>query len=218
MKLDSQGILISLRALNERDSVAHIFTYDYGIMCGVIRGGVVARKNKPLVGQIGNATWVARLDSQLGTFHWDGEKNLAAPLMLDANRLQFMNAAFDLLDTLLPEREQYETLYTETIDLLTQMATTDPRDAYLIWETNLLRDLGYALDMSCCAACGKTDSLNYMSPRTGRAVCDACATPYISKLYKLPLNLNVTLRFVDSVCTQQGCSLPLSRRIIKNII
>lgn len=218
MKLDSHGILISLRPLGERDSVAHIFTYDYGIMCGVMRGGAVARKNKPLVGQVGCATWVARLDSQLGTFHWDAEKNLAAPLMLDANRLQFMNSAFDLLDTLLPEREQYGTLYNETIDLLTQMSDANPRDAYLVWEVNLLRDLGYALDMSCCASCGKTDNLNYMSPRTGRAVCDACAAPYISKLYKLPLNLNVTLRFIDSVCIQQGCTLPLSRRIIKNII
>jgi len=218
MKLDSTGILISLRPLGERDSVAHIFTYDYGIMCGVMRGAAVARKNKPLVGQIGGATWNARLDSQLGAFHWDAEKNLAAPLMMDATKLSFMNAAFDLLDTLLPERAQYATLYNETVDLLTQMASQSPRDAYLAWEINLLRELGYALDMSHCAACGRITNLNYLSPRTGRAVCDACATPYIGKLYKLPLNLNVTLRFIDSVCMQQGCNLPMARRIIKNMI
>ncbi len=218
MKLDSTGILSSLRPLGERDLIAHIFTYDYGIMCGMMRGAAVARKNKPLVGQIGAVTWNARLDSQLGTFHWDAEKNLAAPLMLDAGRLSFMNAALDLLDTLLPEREQYNALYNETIDLLTQMATNNPRDAYLTWEINLLRELGYALDTSHCASCGGTQNLNYLSPRTGRAVCDACAAPYISKLYKLPLNLNVTLRFIDSVCVQQGCNLPLSRRIIKNTI
>ncbi len=218
MKLDSTGILISLRPFGERDLIAHIFTYDYGIMCGMMRGAAVAKKNKPLVGQIGAVTWNARLDSQLGTFHWDAEKNLAAPLMLDAGRLSFMNAALDLLDTLLPEREQYNALYNETIDLLTQMATNNPRDAYLTWEINLLRELGYALDTSHCASCGGTQNLNYLSPRTGRAVCDACAAPYISKLYKLPLNLNVTLRFIDSVCVQQGCNLPLSRRIIKNTI
>ncbi len=219
MKLDSTGILISLRPLGERDSVAHIFTYDYGIMCGVMRGALIARKNKPLVGQIGAASWNARLDSQLGAFHWDAEKNLAAPLMSNPTRLSFMNAAFDLLNALLPERAQYATLYTETIDLLTQMASApSPRDAYLAWEINLLRELGYALDMSHCAACGCAQNLNYLSPRTGRAVCDACAAPYIGKLYKLPLNLNVTLRFIDSVCIQQGCNLPLARRIIKNAI
>ncbi len=218
MKLDSTGILISLRPFSERDLIAHIFTYEYGIMCGMMRGAAVARKNKPLVGQVGAATWNARLDSQLGTFHWDAEKNLAAPLMMDAVRLSFMNAALDLLDALLPERAQYDALYNETIDLLTKMATNNPHDAYLAWEINLLRELGYALDTSRCAACGKTTDLNYLSPRTGRAVCDACAAPYISKLYKLPLNLNVTLRFIDSVCTGQGCTLPLSRRIIKNTI
>lgn len=216
MKLDSTGILISLRQLGERDLVAHIFTYDYGVMCGMIRGGAGARKNKPLVGQIGAVTWNARLDSQLGTFHWDADRNLAAPLMLDATRLAFMNSAFDLLDRLLPERAQYETLYNETVELLINLTGANPRDTYLTWEINLLRELGYALDISRCAACGRTTNLNYLSPRTGRAVCDGCATPYVSRLYKLPLNLNVTLRFIDSVCAGQGCNLPLARRTIKN--
>lgn len=218
MKLDSTGILISLRPFGERDLIAHIFTYEHGIISGMMRGAAIARKNKPLVGQVGVATWNARLESQLGTFHWDAEKNLAAPLMLDAERLSFMNAALDLLYALLPERAQYDELYNETIDLLTQMATDNPRDAYLAWEINLLRELGYALDTTHCAACGGVNNLNYLSPRTGRAVCNGCAAPYISKLYKLPLNLNVTLRFIDSVCTGQGCTLPLSRRIIKNTI
>lgn len=218
MKLESHGILISLRPLNERDCVAHIFTYDYGIMCGVMRGACVAKQNKPLVGQIGSVVWNARLDSQLGTFHWEATKNLSAPLMTDTTKLLFMNSAFHLLYTLLPERAQYETLYNETVDLLTQMSNTNASDVYLTWEINLLRELGYALDMSCCAACGTTNNLEYMSPRTGRAVCTTCAAPYIGKLYKLPLNLNVTLRFIDSVCNEQGCTLPQARQIIKNII
>ena len=50
MKLESVGILISLRPLGERDAVAHIFSYDYGIMVGVMKGAQIAKKNRPLIG------------------------------------------------------------------------------------------------------------------------------------------------------------------------
>ena len=214
MKLESVGILIGLRPFNERDAVARIFTRDFGVMVGMLRGAIVAKKNKPLIGQYGNVSWNARLDSQLGVFHWDDDKNFAAPLMMNPTRLAYMNCAFELLGTLLPEREAYTALFAETIDLLCDLAT-DKADAYLGWEINLLRELGYALDLSRCSGCGGCDNLNYLSPRTGRAVCDVCAQPYINKLYKLPVGLHTTMRFLDALCSQQGVALPPMRRVLK---
>ena len=216
MVLESVGILISLRPFNERDAIAQIFTMDYGIVVGMLRGAVVAKKNKPLVGQVGNMTWNARLDSQLGVLHWGTEKNMAAELMIDAQKLMMMNSAFEILGTLLPERESYPTLYQDTLNMLSELAQNDI-DAYLNWEIALLRELGYALDLSCCSGCGATDGLNYLSPRTGRAVCDVCAAPYIDKLYRLPVNLNTTLRFVESVCLQQGTEVPMMRKMLKKL-
>lgn len=214
MKLESDGILISLRPLNERDSLARIFTYEYGVIIGVMRGAIVAKKNKPLIAQCGNATWNARLDSQLGVFHWEPEKNLSAPLITDIKKLSAMNAAFDILSTLLPENEPYKNLYNETLKLLHSLQT-DSKLAYLDWEIQLLRELGYALDLSKCSGCGATTNLNYLSPRTGRAVCDKCAMPYINKLYKLPLDLQTTYRFLENICQQQGSQLPTMRAILK---
>ncbi len=215
MKLESDGILIGLRPFNERDAVARIFTRDFGVLVGMMRGAVVAKKNKPLLGQMGVATWNARLDSQLGQFHWDAEKNLSAKLIVMPDMLAFMNAAFELIGLLLAERESYSRLYDETIELMTALGQGDT-GAYLKWEINLLRELGYALDLSKCSGCGKKTELNYLSPRTGRAVCDDCAAPYINKLYKLPVTQAVTMRFLESVCAQQGTTLPIMRRILKN--
>lgn len=212
MKLESVGILIGMRPMGERDSVARIFTRDFGVMCGVLRGAAVARTNRPLVGQIGAVSWNARLASQLGTFHWESSRNMAAPIMMSGVRLALLNSAFDLVATLLPEREAYSSLYDETINLLDNLAAPDAKAAYLNWEIALLRDLGYALDLSHCSGCGVRTNLNYLSPRTGRAVCSNCATPYIDRLYKLPLTLDVTVRFLDAVCTDQGATLPPSRR------
>lgn len=214
MVLESVGILISVRPFNERDAIARIFTRDCGIVVGMMRGAIVAKKNKPLVGQVGQMSWNARLDSQLGVIHWVAEKNVAAELMLDYNKLNLMNSAFELLGALLPERESYQKLYDDTVALMSQLAQNQPNQ-YLNWEMSLLRELGYALDLSHCSGCGVTNDLQYISPRTGRAVCAKCAQPYLDKLYKMPVNLGVTYKFLEHICMQQGVKMPVSRGMIK---
>lgn len=215
MQIETTGILINIKPFSERDAVAHIFTKNNGVLVGMLRGGVSAKKNKPLVGQCGNVSWVARLDSQLGVFHWEAEKNLSAPLILNPELLKIMNAVFSLVFTLLPERESYENLYNETFNLLTDLPNSqNPRDRYLQWEIVLLRELGYALDLSKCSGCGRTDNLRYLSPRTGRAVCDECGEPYRGRLYDLPLNLDTTLRFISGICDIQGTDVPVARKML----
>ncbi len=214
MKIESVGILIGLRPLNERDSVAHIFTRDNGVLVGVMRGAQVAKKNKPLVGQVGQVAWNARLDSQLGVFHWEVEKNIAAGYIAKPTVLMCLNSVFELLLNLLPEREAYTDLYDNTVFCLENL-DSDVQVVYLRWEINFLQELGYALDLSHCSGCGTTRDLNYLSPRTGRAVCNKCAQPYITKLYTLPLNLDVTYHFLDSICLQQGVRMPLMRKMLK---
>ena len=217
MKLESVGILIEQKPLSERDSLARIFTRDYGVMTGVMRGAVVAKKNRPLIGQVGAVSWNARLDSQLGVFHWEATRNMAAHVMADAYRLGMLTAAFALLAALLPEREKYDALYDETIEFLARLPVA-PRaaDAYLWWEESLLRDIGYALDLKSCAGCGGHENLNYLSPRTCRAVCDTCAAPYVGRLYRLPMTLDTGRRLLEHIFTAQGGVMPPARQILRD--
>ena len=214
MQIETTGILINMRPFSERDSVAHIFTIDNGVLVGMLRGANVAKKNKPLVGQYGNVSWNARVDSQLGVFHFESEKNLSAPLILNNDFLKIMNSMFALIYTLIPEREPNEHLYQNTLDLLKRLPNSDnPYDLYLQWEMDLLSDLGYALDLSKCSGCQKTKGLCYISPKTGRAVCEECGAPYAEKLYKLPISLDVTKRFLNNICMVQGVDIPISRKM-----
>ena len=162
------------------------------------------------MGQVGAVVWNARLDSQLGVFHFEAQKNLAIAAMMDSLKLAYMNSMFALIETLLPEREAYPNLYNATLKTLTDINA----DSYLQWELCLLRDLGYALDLSHCSGCGRTDNLIYLSPRTGRAVCGDCGEPYIDKLFKLPINLHTTLRFLENVCRQQDVVIPQFRNFL----
>ena len=214
MQIETVGVLINIRPFSERDAIAHFFTKDAGVLVGMLRGAVIAKKNKPLVGQIGNVSWVARLDSQLGAFHWEAEKNLSVPLMINADLLKIMNAVFALVYTLVPERESYTDLYLHTVDLLKNIAgAPNPLDLYLNWEIQLLCDLGYALDLSKCSGCGRVDDLCFLSPKTGRAVCATCGEPYKDKLYKLPLSLATTGLFIQNICNLQGVDVPNARKI-----
>lgn len=215
MQIESDGILINMRPFSERDMIARIFTKDAGVLVGMLRGAVVAKKNRPLVGQWGHLSWNARLESQLGVFHWESERNLSVALIMKSDLLKIMNSVFALIYTLIPERESYTALYERTLSLLKDLPDSDsPYDLYLNWEISLLENLGYALDLSKCSGCGKTDDLYYISPKTGRAVCKNCGTPYDDKLYKLPLNLSVSERFIENICVFQGVDIPMARKIL----
>ena len=217
MKLETVGILIDIKPLSERDSLARIFTRDYGVMIGVMRGAVIAKKNRPLIGQVGAVSWNARLDSQLGVFHWEASRNMAALIMADFSRLAMMNAAFALIGALLPERERYDRLYNQTVEFINILSgCRDVVGEYLGWEINFLREIGYALDLSACAGCGVRTGLDYLSPRTCRAVCAACGAPYADKLYPLPMTLGVSARLIEHVCVAQGASMPAARRMLRD--
>jgi DNA repair protein RecO (recombination protein O) len=211
-----------MRPFGERDSIGIVFTRDFGVMHGMLKGAQVAKKNRPLVGQRGAVSWNARLDSQLGAFHWEAEKNLSAELMSNPKLLGCMNSAFALIAGLVPEREACESLFIRTDEMLRRLAGCNggspadaaPHEIYLDWEKELLRELGYALDLTRCSNCRKTSDLNYLSPRTGRAVCDECAVPYLDRLFKLPLSLDVMRKFLDKICEQQGAALPPARKTL----
>ncbi|MDR0803649.1 MAG: DNA repair protein RecO [Rickettsiales bacterium] len=206
MKLESIGILIERREFGERDLIASFFTRDFGVLTGMLRGGAVAR-DKKLVGQFGAVSWNARLDSDLGSIHFEPQKNLIAAAMADFDKLKYFSAMFGILKSFLPERESYPELFAQTVNFL------DCGD-YLQWELVLMRELGYSLDTAKCAGCGCADNLEFLSPKTGRAVCGDCAGAWAPQMHKLPLNLEITKKFLNKIADVQGIKLPTARDIL----
>lgn len=216
MRIETEGLLLSLKPFSEKDYIAHFFTKKNGIIVGLLKNGIVTKTNKPLIGQVGHVLWNARLDSQLGVFHWEPEHNLSVNIMFNTECLKYMNSMFSLLNVLLPEREEYENLYLQTIQFLEKLNSGNiSKESYLEWEMSLLSYLGYAIDLTKCAGCFSSDNLCYISPRTGKAVCSKCGEPYSSKLYKLPITLDMTEHFLKSVCEAQGVVLPEARFLLK---
>jgi DNA repair protein RecO (recombination protein O) len=92
-----------------------------------------------------------------------------------------------LLSFCLPEREPHKALYARSEALLDLLNRPDLWPlAYLQWELALLEEMGFGLDLSCCAVTGATEGLTYVSPRSGRAVTRAGAGDWADRLLPLP--------------------------------
>jgi len=88
---------------------------------------------------------------------------------------------------LLPERDSHIHLYTAYVQILEFIQGDDSwADEFVHWELLLLQELGFGLDLTCCAATGDVENLIYVSPKSGRAVGAGAGEPYKDKLLPLP--------------------------------
>ena len=187
MEWRDHGIVLSVRQHGESSAIVELLTASHGRHAGVVKGGT-SRKMTPHLqpGSELDVTWRARLDEHIGT--WSVEPLRAhAGLMADRLALIGLQAVCALISFALPEREPHPVIHQRTQSLLSLMeeGTTWPL-AYLLWESALLEDLGFGLDLSACAVTGATDGLTFVSPKTGRAVSTAGAGDWASRLLPLP--------------------------------
>ncbi len=188
MEWRDTGILLNLRRHGETSAIIEVFTPEHGRHAGVVRGGT-SRKIAPILqpGAQLDLAWRARLEDHIGSFAVEPIRSRAALVMGDRRALAGLNAVTALLGFCLPEREAYPRLYRQTEQLLDLLGQDDVWPlAYLRWEMAVLEDMGFALDLSCCAVTGGTDDLAYVSPKSGRAVSRAGAGDWGPRLLPLP--------------------------------
>ena len=158
MQWSDEGVVLSVRQHGELGAVLELFTRAHGRHLGLVHGGR-SRKLRPIL-QIGNhldATWKARLADHLGHFTLELRKSYAAQVMEDAAALAAMTS-MAALARLLPERDPHPNLFEVTLFVLGFLDERAVWPALVVrWELALLEELGYGLDLSSCAATGKTD-------------------------------------------------------------
>ncbi|NDR55915.1 DNA repair protein RecO [Aliiruegeria sabulilitoris] len=188
MDWQDEGTLIAVRPHGESSAIVEVFTATHGLHAGLVRGGT-SRKLAPVLqqGTQLSVEWRARLEDHIGTFRVEPIKSRSAALMGERRALYGLGSICALLAFALPEREPHPGLYRATQHLFDALGTDARWPAlYLLWEKALLEELGFALDLSECAATGATEELVYVSPKTGRAVSRAGAGEWADRLLPLP--------------------------------
>ena len=183
-----EAILLATRRHGEGDAIVELLTAARGRHGGVVKGGAGRRLGPVLQpGAQLDVEWRARLESHIGTARVEPLRSRAGALMGDGPALAALTAAAALLVAFLPERAPHPELYADTVDLFDSLgAAPDWPARYALWELGLLAELGFALDLSACAATGATEDLVWVSPRSGRAVSRAAGAPYADRLLPLP--------------------------------
>ncbi|WP_026792451.1 DNA repair protein RecO [Pleomorphomonas oryzae] len=187
MEWVSEALLIGLRPHGETSAVIEVMTPDYGRHLGLVKGAR-SRRLQPVL-QAGNSllvTWRARLETHLGLFSVELSEARAARLMESAAGVFGVQVVAGHL-RLLAEREAHPGLYRAAITLLDHLDGFLQSAALVArFELMLLEELGFGLDLSCCAATGRTDDLRFVSPKSARAVCGDAGAPYADRLLRLP--------------------------------
>lgn len=185
---EAPAVILDARPYGEGGALVTLLTEFHGAHRGLARGG--GSRSQASLWQPGNlvqARWVARLSDQLGAFSAELVHPGAALAMDDALTLAMLSSACAVAEAALPEREPHRAVFAGLVQLIAGLAQGRSALVDLVrWETVLLQELGYGLDVSCCAITGETTGLAYVSPRTGRAVAAEAAGVWREKLLALP--------------------------------
>nr|WP_085122708.1 DNA repair protein RecO [Tistlia consotensis] len=187
MTWSDEAFVLAARPHGESSAVVQLLTRDHGRHAGLVKGGQ-GRRQRPVL-QPGNrvaVSWSARLADHLGNLTLELEAANAAHWLDDAGRLSALASAAAVSEVALPEREPHPACFEAFQALVESLGGAHWAEVYVQWELLLLRELGFGLDLSSCAATGGNDQLAYVSPRSGRAVSLAAAEPYRDRLLALP--------------------------------
>ncbi len=190
MQWTDEGIVLGVKRHGEANAILDLMTREHGRHLGMVRGGSGSRL-KPVLqpGNTVSATWRARLDEHLGNYTVEAV-NLRAATFFSASHAIYGLTHLTALMRLLPERDPHEGLY-EILDAM--LARLDDAEAIapmvVRFELQLLSELGFGLDLEQCVATGTTAELDFVSPKSGRAVSRTAGAPYADRMLRLPVFL-----------------------------
>ena len=187
MEWSDSGIVVGMRRHGETGVILEVLTRHHGRHAGFVHGGR-SRRRRPVL-QPGNGVelaWRSRVEEQLGHFVVEPLRQRAAGIMASAAALHAVQHLCALV-RLLAEREPHEALHDRLDALLDAVELPAATPAALArFELVMLRELGFGLDLSCCAVSGSGEDLAFVSPKSGRAVSAAAGAPYADRLLPLP--------------------------------
>ena len=188
MQLNDTAIVLNTRKYNDSSMIMKVITENHGIYSGLVRikkkqGGFGVN----IAGNKLNLTWRARLSEHLGFFTTELNKSRAHNIMKNPVFLSGVNLICSHLD-LYPEREPCPNIYLEFDKLIENFKNKEEKwiKHLILFELNYLEFMGFGIDLSECALTGENDSLEWVSPKSGRAVSSIAGKKWSKKLLKIP--------------------------------
>jgi len=214
MKFSDTGIIISQKNYSENSIILKLFTKQHGVFRGFVNS--YKSKKTQAIFQVGNLIsfeWRSRIEEGLGQFHYlDLIKSYGSRIIFDKLKLSCLSSLFSIIDSCFIEREEHEELFDAALEFLKKISdeSSDKKDYladYIKLELNILKSLGYGIDLSSCVVTESYENLTYVSPKSARAVSFEAGKPYADKLLKLPSFLIAQNDNIESSHLSEGLKL-----------
>ena len=189
-KWEDEAIVIKIKKQGEKSFILIALTKNHGKHLGWFN--YRSKKISMLQpGDLVKLTWSARLSDQLGTFSAELHDSIVGKIIEDELKLSMLSSFCSLLNFFIPERELCTKFYKISKKYLfklldDQLVHKNLIENYLIWEIEILKEVGIFLNLKKCIVSGLEEDLKFVSPNSGNAVSENYAGKYESKLLKLP--------------------------------
>jgi len=144
MNWEDEGYLLNKKKFRENAVIISVFTQNYGKINGIVYGGT-SRKIKNYL-QIGNKIFImhnAKNRNKLGYLKTEIIEPISPRYFNDKKRSYLLLSITELLNSLLPDEENYKNIYLSLNNLIKNLENKNWPIIYSFWEVNLIKELGF---------------------------------------------------------------------------
>lgn len=187
MIINDEGYIINLRRHGEKSLILTVLSKEHGKVVGYVKN-CLTKKNLGIYqqGNLIRFEAYARLEENMWSLRAELVQAGAANFLSDPRKLAALSAFCALCCETMPEGQNLEEFYDFADNFLKQINEDNWLTYYCRFEFCLLAFLGISLDLEKCSVTGSYDNLRYVSPKTGKAVCEEVGKPYHNRLYAYP--------------------------------
>lgn len=172
MEWRDEALAVACHWHGEHAAILSVLTKERGVWRGLVHGAH-GKKTRALI-QLGfplTVTHRARTSDQLGVFRLDASPHCGFSYRLHrGHRLAMQSSACALVALLCPEHQPHEAIFSSLCDLFMRLAKSEASvHHYVAWEYELLRHLGYGMDIRNCALSDKKP-VSFVSKKSGRGI------------------------------------------------
>ena len=148
MNWDDAGYLISKNRYSENSIIAEVFTENHGKTSGIIFGGTSKKiKNYLQIGNKIHVNYNTKSPTRIGYFKVEILKALTPLYFDDSQKLSCITAAMNLVKLLTAEAQSNNKIFFLIDKLFDILNLNDWIKEYIFWELELLKLLGYDLEL-----------------------------------------------------------------------
>jgi DNA repair protein RecO (recombination protein O) len=190
MKFTDCGIVIGARKYSESALIVKVLSSNNGLCLGYVRSSASSSKNHALYQNFNLIDFEcsSKNADSLGFFKSEINRSFLGEIISSRVKLSALSNVAGIIEENILQQDSDNEVFDILWNLLQKLNLNDEDfiKEYIKFEINLLKILGYGVDLSSCAATGISEDLQFVSPKSARAVCFMAGEKYRHKLLPLP--------------------------------